>query len=141
MGPAPRGGAYTYDWIENLFRLNMHSVDRVLPEFQDINAGDRIGEGAMSWSFRIVEPERFLVIEAKPGEWTWAFGLYHADDGSTRLVSRNRIKGGGPALWAYLALMDPGSLVMERKMLLGIKRRAEKLHQQHLNVPVPEAVR
>src|SRR6266496_750712 len=34
MGPSPRGGAYTYDWIENLFGLDMHSVDRVLPEFQ-----------------------------------------------------------------------------------------------------------
>src|SRR6266536_968098 len=31
MGPSPRGGAYTYDWIENLLRLNMHSSDRVLP--------------------------------------------------------------------------------------------------------------
>ena len=26
MGPAPRGGAYTYDWIENLLGLDMHSV-------------------------------------------------------------------------------------------------------------------
>src|SRR6266540_5212603 len=34
MGPSPRGGAYTYDWIENLLGLDMHSVDRVLPEFQ-----------------------------------------------------------------------------------------------------------
>src|SRR3974390_582422 len=32
MGPSPRGGAYTYDWIENLLGLNMHSVDPVLPE-------------------------------------------------------------------------------------------------------------
>ncbi len=32
MGPAPRGGAYTYDWIENLLGLDMHSVDEVLPE-------------------------------------------------------------------------------------------------------------
>ena len=34
MGPSPRGGAYTYDWIENLLGLNMHSTARVLPEFQ-----------------------------------------------------------------------------------------------------------
>src|SRR5690349_9411838 len=34
MGPSPRGGAYTYDWIENLLGLNMHSADTVLPEFQ-----------------------------------------------------------------------------------------------------------
>ena len=29
-GSGVRGGAYTYDWIENLFGLNMHSADRVL---------------------------------------------------------------------------------------------------------------
>ena len=34
LGPAPRGGAYTYDWIENLLGPDMHSVDRVLPEEQ-----------------------------------------------------------------------------------------------------------
>ena len=32
MGPSPRGGAYTYDWIENMLGLNMHSADGVLPE-------------------------------------------------------------------------------------------------------------
>jgi hypothetical protein len=31
MGPG-RAGAYTYDWIENLFGLNMHSADRIVPE-------------------------------------------------------------------------------------------------------------
>jgi hypothetical protein len=28
MGPSPRGGAYTYDWIENLLGLDMHSANR-----------------------------------------------------------------------------------------------------------------
>src|SRR6266700_8280624 len=42
MGQSPRGGAYTYDWIENLLGLDMHSVDRVLPEFQDPQVGDRL---------------------------------------------------------------------------------------------------
>ena len=45
MGPSPRGGAYTYDWIENLLGLNMHSVDEVLPEFQHPRVGDTIGYG------------------------------------------------------------------------------------------------
>ena len=26
-----RGGVYTYDWIENLFGLDMHSTRRILP--------------------------------------------------------------------------------------------------------------
>ena len=45
MGPSPRGGAYTYDWIENVLRLDMHSVDRVLPEFQHPQVGDGFGYG------------------------------------------------------------------------------------------------
>jgi hypothetical protein len=43
MGPSPRGGAYTCDWIENLLGLNMHSADSVLPEFQHPQIGDTIG--------------------------------------------------------------------------------------------------
>src|SRR5215472_12419928 len=39
MGPG-RGGVYTYDWIENLFGLGVHSTDTILPEFQDLKAGD-----------------------------------------------------------------------------------------------------
>ena len=46
MGPSPRGGAYTYDWIENLLGLDMHSADRVLPEFQHPQVGDTIGYGS-----------------------------------------------------------------------------------------------
>src|ERR671919_784466 len=45
MGPSPRGGAYTYDWIENLLGLNMHSVDRVLPEYQQPKVGEGFGYG------------------------------------------------------------------------------------------------
>src|SRR5262249_62194600 len=45
MGPSPRAGAYTYDWIENLLGLNMHSVDEVLPEFQHPRVGATIGYG------------------------------------------------------------------------------------------------
>jgi hypothetical protein len=46
MGPSPRGGAYTYDWIENVLGLDMHSVDRVLAEFQHPEVGDTISLGA-----------------------------------------------------------------------------------------------
>src|SRR5262245_41661298 len=38
MGPG-RGGAYTYDWIENLFGLDMHSANEILPELQDLEVG------------------------------------------------------------------------------------------------------
>ena len=50
MGPAPRGGAYTYDWIENLLGLDMHSVDRVLPEYQHPQVGDTIELGSKPYA-------------------------------------------------------------------------------------------
>src|SRR3954451_16952755 len=56
MGPSPRGGAYTYDWIENLLGLDMHSVDRVLPEYQHPQVAEGFGYGANRMTFAIVEP-------------------------------------------------------------------------------------
>jgi len=126
MGPAPRGGAYTYDWIENLLGLNMHSADRVLSEFQHPQVGDTISFGANTMRFELVEPERVLAMRSFDGNWVWAFVL-EATPGGTRLISRNRFRL--PTLLARLGMlpMEPGSLVMERKMLTGIRERAENL--------------
>jgi hypothetical protein len=126
MGPAPRGGAYTYDWIENLLGLNMHSADRVLPEFQHPEVGDAIGYGTNVMRIERVEPQHVLAWRSEDGNWVWTFVLEERD-GRTRLISRNRFRL--PTLAARLGMlpMEPGSLVMERKMLLGIKRRAEDL--------------
>jgi hypothetical protein len=61
------------------------------------------------------------------------------EDGATRLVSRNRIATPGASAQTRLLsmlVMEPGSLIMERKMLLGIKERAERLaHQQRAGAP------
>ncbi|MEY9837986.1 hypothetical protein [Streptacidiphilus sp. EB103A] len=67
------------------------------------------------------------MLQSQDGAWVWEFGL-HPHGRSTRLVSRNRIEqpGRSPAARLFtLYAMEPGSLVMERKMLLSIKRRAE----------------
>jgi hypothetical protein len=126
MGPSPRGGAYTYDWIENLLGLNMHSADRVLPEYQHPHVGDGFGYGSNKMSFKIVEPEHVLATQSADGNWVWTFVL-EEQDGSTRLISRNRFRL--PKLKDKIGMipMEPGSLIMERKMLLGIKERAERL--------------
>ena len=60
MGPAPRGGAYTYDLIENLLGLDMHSADRVLPEYQHPQVGDTLGYGENRMRFERVEPSACL---------------------------------------------------------------------------------
>lgn len=124
MGPSPRGGAYTYDWIENRLGLNMRSVEAVLPEFQDPEAGDTIRLGANRMRLERVDRNRVLAWRSEDGNWVWSL-TEHA--GTTRLISRNRFRL--PTLAARIAMlpMEPGSLVMERKMLLGIKQRAERL--------------
>jgi hypothetical protein len=126
MGPSPRGGAYTYDWIENLLGLNMHSADRVLPEYQHPQVGDGFGYGSNKMSFKIVEPEHVLATQSADGNWVWTFVL-DEQDGSTRLISRNRFRLANLKDKLGMIPMEPGSLVMERKMLLGIKQRAERL--------------
>jgi hypothetical protein len=126
MGPAPRGGVYTYDWIENLLGLDIHSVDRVLPEFQHPRAGEELGFGPNRMRFERVEPGRVLAMRSTDGNWVWSFVL-REQDGRTRLISRNRFRL--TALKDRLGMlpMEPGSLVMERRMLRGIRDRAQRL--------------
>jgi hypothetical protein len=126
MGPSPRGGAYTYDWIENLLGLNMHSAETVLPDYQDPQVGEGVGYGTNKMSFKIVEPEHVLATQSADGNWVWSF-ILDQQDGRTRLISRNRFRL--PRMRDRIGMipMEPGSLLMERKMLHGIKQRAEKL--------------
>ncbi len=126
-----RAGAYTYDWVENLFGLDMHSADSILPQFQDLKAGDVLPVGSSGPRLRveILEPNAALVLRSEDGNWVWAFGLYREGE-VTRLVSRNRITAPDASRLTRafnLLIMEPGSLIMERKMLLGIKERAESL--------------
>jgi hypothetical protein len=140
MGPG-RGGAYTYDWIENLFGLGMHSADTILPQYQDLQVGDaqRLGKRGPLLRVAVLEAERSLVMRSDDGNWVWAFSLVPETAG-TRLISRNRIATPGaplPIRLLNLLIMEPGSLIMERKMLLGIKQRAEDLAHRAEGEPDP----
>ena len=131
MGPAPRGGAYTYDWIENLLRLDMHTVNRVLPEYQHPKVGDTLGYGKNRMRTERVDPQQVLATRSQDGNWVWSF-ILREQDGNTRLISRNRFRL--PSLTAKIGMlpMEPASLVMERRMLHGIKQRAENLAAQQV---------
>jgi hypothetical protein len=131
MGPN-RAGAYTYDWVENLFGLNMHSADQIHAEWQNLKVGEvlRSREDRAGMRVEILDPDRTLSTRSEAGDWVWTFVLV-PEDGSTRLLSRNRIAmraAAGQRLG--MLVMEPGSLVMERKMLLGIKQRAERSLRQ-----------
>jgi hypothetical protein len=127
-----KGGVYTYDWIENVLGLNMHSADRILPEFQDRKVGDveQLGKSGPRLRVEVLDAERTMVLHSEDGNWVWAFCLLPLGPDQTRLVSRNRIitPGASAVQRVFQTLvMEPGSLIMERKMLLGIKQRAESL--------------
>jgi hypothetical protein len=84
MGPG-RAGADTCDWVENLFGLNMHSVDRVHAEWQDLQVGDvlRSREDRTGMRVEILDPERTLSTRSEAGDWAWTFVLV-GEDGWTR---------------------------------------------------------
>ena len=109
--------------------LDMHSADRVLPEYQHPAVGDTIGYGPNRMRLERVEPSHVLAWRSEDGNWVWTFVL-HEQDGTTRLISRNRFRLPTLAARIGMAPMEPASLVMERKMLLGIKQRAEALAAQ-----------
>src|SRR5205807_5430328 len=84
LGPSPRGGAYTYDWIENLLGLDMHSVDHILPEFQHPQAGEAIEYGSNRMRLERVQEAEVLAWRSEDGNWVWSFVLHDEGD-RTRL--------------------------------------------------------
>jgi hypothetical protein len=140
-----RGGFYSYDGLENLFRCDIHSADHVLPEYQDLAVGDVVRlapGGAPSFRVRAVHPPEVLVLvsagmpatgaagtgEPGPDEpvVTWQWVLRPLDGGRrTRLLVRQRLSRprAQRLLWRFV---EPVGFVMERRMLGGIKDRAER---------------
>jgi hypothetical protein len=117
-----RAGWYSYDWIDN---DGKPSATRVLPDLQQPAPDDEIPM-TPTMSFTVIEavPPHHLLLRGGD-ESTWCLTLYRADSG-TRLVSRFRSTWSlTPASAFWLLIADPGFFIMERKMLKGIKLRAE----------------
>lgn len=126
-----RAGWYSYDWIDNLGRP---SAERILPEFQNLKAGDLIPfspDGKQGLWVKDMEPNRWMLWWDKKGKVTWYWGLYPLDEDHTRLITRVRMRYDwlSPSILFNLVL-DVGDIVMMRKCMLGIRRRAETLARQ-----------
>jgi hypothetical protein len=127
-----RGGLYSYDWLDRLFGfLDRPSADRILPEFQKLNAGDvvPIGRGA-AFPVAVVEDRRTLVLAGSNDsmQWGWELALYPAGAQRTRLISRNRARVPASLGWTvFMWILAPAAFIMTRAMLRGLKRRAERL--------------
>ena len=125
-----RPGFYSYDVLDNGGRPSSRSI---LPEFQTVV----VGSLAAPMATRPAEATSFVVASAVPGSslvWSkadavWSWRLTPELSG-TRLVVRLRT---GP-VWrrplhalAGGILLEVGDFPMMRKMLLGIRERAESL--------------
>src|SRR5262245_28114893 len=85
-----RAGTYTYDWIDNLFGLDMHSAQVILPQFQNLEAGDSYPFGSGTMHVEALEPGRLLVTRVPEWNWVRIFCLIPEGD-FTRLLLRNRL--------------------------------------------------
>jgi hypothetical protein len=130
-----RGGFYSYDALENLVGCDMHSADRVVPQWQDIKVGDQVKlHPDVGLAVSAVEKGRALVLRGgvpmgavpAPYDFTWAFVVREQPDGTTRLLVRERYRY--TRRWARF-LVEPTAVVafvMTRRMLSGISYRAEQ---------------
>ncbi len=130
-----RGGFYSYDFLENLVGCDIHSADRIVPEWQRIDIGAEVRLAPeVALSVALVVPARALVLRggipmgntAPPYHFTWAFVLRETANRTSRLVVRERY--GYTRRWAPM-LVEPVqfiSLLMTQRMLRGIKQRAER---------------
>lgn len=132
-----RGGFYSYSALENAIGARVTNAQTLVPEWQSRHVGELVRAVPEDWmggrfgtdiGWRILQliPGRAIVLE----NWG-AFVLLSVNDTTTRLLVRTR----GPGLPSEravplsplgLLVFEPAHLIMERRMLLGIRERAER---------------
>jgi hypothetical protein len=142
-----RAGWYSYDRVDN---DGVESARQILPQYQGLKVGDEIpmtADGKLAMPVAMLEPERYLVmggtINTKTGgpgdltdpalenyfSGTWALVLDEVGANTTRLLVRARLDWNEGLATASFYALEPGSFLMNRKMLLGIKERVEAARQ------------
>ncbi len=125
-----KAGWCSYDLLDNLGRP---SATEILPRWQRVEIGDPAAPmnpfaplEKSPWRVAAVEPMSVLLWRnGAAGTWVWC--LRPLPDGRTRLVSRIRISYASPAGLAFAPLLEAADFPMFRRMLLGIRQRAESL--------------
>jgi hypothetical protein len=151
-----RGGWYSYDFLEAMAGaagfVDGHSTWRIIPELQKLKVGDKIWmhPRILPLTVAVLEPEKALVFHTRvdletkaffelgdkmPAHYVnsnWVFFLEKSGKKATRLLVRSRLDYNPSPMntVAWRVFTDPISFVMERRMLLGIKKRAEALAEK-----------
>ncbi len=136
-----RGGFYSYDNLENLAGCEIESAEEIVAEWQDLEVGSPIHlHPELALTVALVEPSQYLVLKSPdslpaegrkdpadeiPFDFTWAFVLRGSAEG-TRLIVRERYHYQHPAAQQLARPLTVVSYFMTRKMLQGIRDRAER---------------
>jgi len=121
-----RAGWYSYDLLDNLGRP---SAEVILPAYQSIQIGDVVPmspDGKQGMRVLGFEQDRWLLWWDNKGDSTWVWAIHATEDGTSRLVSRVRLKYRwlSPSI-LFSLLVEFFDIAMMRRAMLGIKQRAE----------------
>jgi hypothetical protein len=127
-----RAGFYTHNWVERLLQSGIPDTSEIRPEWQHLEVGDLmrtnrdIGGKPMGWPVVAVDPGRSLVVTSKSmPAGTYAFVIEPIDEGSSRLIVRDRAHW-KRSEWPFAALVyEPLHAYMETGLISGVRRRAE----------------
>ncbi len=116
-----RAGFYSYEWLENFAGCRMRNAEQIHAKWQERAIGETVYlHHAYGLPVARFERDRVLALKG------WGALVVEPLEGErTRLLALGRTAR-GPALILNALLIEIPHLVMERKMLLGIKRRAER---------------
>lgn len=127
-----KGGFYSYDWLENIFGLKIHSTESINEKWQEPRLGDILVLAPMGGPRLIdIKKNQYLVFGGnnKGFKNTWSFNLLSKEKNKTRLIIRSKNqyddKFSNFVMWQVLT--EPVHFLMEEKMMRGIKQRAESL--------------
>ena len=132
-GRLPARGFYSNDLLDN---LGHPSATAIIPELQNLAIGQWVPMSPTAPSVETAFKVDGFVVDrwllwAKPDS-TWVWQLIEIAPGTTRLVTRVHAvyDWRKPALAVLgVVLMEFGDFAMMRRMLLGLKERAETLNR------------
>jgi hypothetical protein len=130
-----RAGFYSYAWLENLTLADIHNTFEVRPEWQDRQAKDLVRGVKTGYMFGLMKKTfvpGWRISFVAPGQAmtlrNWGtFALEPNGAGGTRFFARSRSEPVPGVVGRLLGfwLLDPAHFIMEKKMMIEIKRLAE----------------
>ena len=146
-----RGGFYSYEVLENITGLNISNSEEILLDYQHPKVGDLIpfgpkdaypliycnynqGMAIENWydldAKKVYDPKLYSPKNYLHLTWLWYVESQGAN--CSRFISRNRIdySSSFKSKLMFGFLTEPVIFAMDRKMCLGIKKRAEQLYEK-----------